>query len=713
MITDTALGGAFASRGGWTWRSLALTAGVLGLLVWTLTAVADLPSVLRVSGAIWSRPDLLGLFMVSYSSAFALRAVAWRLLLPTTSGLGVARLFGFLQASLLANHVFPIKVGEAVRVLLLVRAGIGAGNAAASTVVARLLDLGCLCGLAIAWMLLATGAASHLPLGLAAPLVVLGVGLAIVGAIATRRLSRLWARSPASLARLGRELEGALQAIPGRRVVFALVATLPSWLLEALALWTVANAAGAPISFALAVGAISFTIALQGLQVTPGGIGLYEASLTAALTVQGMDPGTALALAVAAHALKFAYAFGVGLVCLQLEALRGVVTLRRAWPSTNWLDLALVVAALAVVVTLLAEPAGLPIDGVGLVLGVLAALPVVVLGRCHHLPRTLLPLVCLPPALVVLSFGHVQPLAAFVALPIGGVALFLGLAGGPTLIWAVVLTQVILAGAVHPSEVALSGTLASLGVVLARQWWLSHHPRAFSAPLPADGLLCVVIPVHNEAAAVGEVVARVPRQALARRGLRTWIVVVDDGSTDDSAAAAGADEVVRHATRQGLGAALRSGLGIARLRGASAAVYLDGDGEYDAAEMLRLVEPVQNGEADYVLGARFPAALGVMRPARLLGNRAFTLRLMVLSGRRLCDGQTGYRAFSARALAAAEIIHDYNYAQVLTLDLLRKGMRLVEVPIGYRTRQGGSSFIHYHEYARRVLPAIARELLLP
>ncbi len=119
------------------------------------------------------------------------------------------------------------------------------------------------------------------------------------------------------------------------------------------------------------------------------------------------------------------------------------------------------------------------------------------------------------------------------------------------------------------------------------------------------------------------------------------------------------------------------------------------------------------GEADYVLGNRFPHARRVMRFSRWWGNRAFTLGMCLLTGRRLRDAQTGFRAFSARALAAAEIIHDYNYAQVLTLDLLRKRLRLAQVEIHYRARAQGTSFIRYRTYARRVLPAIARELLAP
>ena len=73
------------------------------------------------------------------------------------------------------------------------------------------------------------------------------------------------------------------------------------------------------------------------------------------------------------------------------------------------------------------------------------------------------------------------------------------------------------------------------------------------------------------------------------------------------------------------------------------------------------------------------------------------------------DGQTGYRAFSARALAAARIAHDYNYAQVLTLSLWGAGIEPVEVPIRYRRRASGRSFVRYPEYLARVAPAVWRE----
>jgi hypothetical protein len=228
-------------------------------------------------------------------------------------------------------------------------------------------------------------------------------------------------------------------------------------------------------------------------------------------------------------------------------------------------------------------------------------------------------------------------------------------------------------------------------------------------------LVAVVIPARNEAGRIGSVVRRV-RQAGEAPGSATRIIVVDDGSTDataDEAREYGADVVLNHPRSLGLGAALRSGLAEAHRCGASYAVYLDGDGEYDPADIPGILAPLAAGQADYVVGSRFggltdrPAGMAAVR---VVGNRAFSLLLSLLTGRWIPDGQGGMRGFNRRALEVAEIIHDYNYAQVLTLDLLKKGMRLRHVPIGYAARQSGRSFIRYHAYAQRVLPAMFREM---
>ena len=226
--------------------------------------------------------------------------------------------------------------------------------------------------------------------------------------------------------------------------------------------------------------------------------------------------------------------------------------------------------------------------------------------------------------------------------------------------------------------------------------------------------IVLFLPARDEEAAVGGVVGRVPASV---RGHAVRCLVLDDGSTDRTAAvarAAGA-EVVPVTGGHGLGAGVRQGLAEAVARGAVAVAFCDADGEYDPAELESLVAPILDGTADYVVGSRFAGLPREMRPHRWAGNRALTWWVRGIARRRfgtvgITDGQSGYRALSAATAADAEVIHDFNYAQVLTFDLLAKGHRYAEVPITYRFRTTGRSFIRLLPYLRQVVPAVRAEL---
>jgi glycosyltransferase involved in cell wall biosynthesis len=233
-------------------------------------------------------------------------------------------------------------------------------------------------------------------------------------------------------------------------------------------------------------------------------------------------------------------------------------------------------------------------------------------------------------------------------------------------------------------------------------------PDRPSLEAPGPGPVVFVLPARDEVETVAGVVERIPAQALAHP---VTCVVVDDGSTDGTASAAGAAGATVVATPGlGLGAAMRIGLSEAVGLGAAAVVFCDADGEYDPEEMEALVTPVLTGRADYVVGSRFAGRIDRMRWYRRLGNRLLTGGLAWIARVPITDGQSGYRALSGHAAAAAEIIHDYNYAQVLTLDLVAKGYRYGEVPISYAFRRTGRSFVKPLPYLRRVIPAVWREL---
>jgi uncharacterized membrane protein YbhN (UPF0104 family) len=239
---------------------------------------------------------------------------------------------------------------------------------------------------------------------------------------------------------------------------------------------------------------------------------------------------------------------------------------------------------------------------------------------------------------------------------------------------------------------------------------LRLRPVPPRAPTPvADGPVALLLPAHDEAATVAEVLERAPA---ALRGREVVLLVVDDGSSDDTgleAKLAGA-EVLSRERRLGLGASVRDGLAWAVERGAAAVAFCDADGEYDPAELERLVGPILDGRADYVVGSRFDGVIHRMLPHRRLGNRVLTRALAFVARRPIGDGQSGFRALSRAAAAEAEILRDYNYAQVLTLDLLGKGHRYLEVPISYAFRRHGRSFVRLGRYLRQVVPAVWHEL---
>lgn len=185
-----------------------------------------------------------------------------------------------------------------------------------------------------------------------------------------------------------------------------------------------------------------------------------------------------------------------------------------------------------------------------------------------------------------------------------------------------------------------------------------------------------VIPAYNEAQVIGGVV----REAAPQVDL---VIVVDDGSSDDTAAqaeAAGASVLV-HALQRGPGRATATGLEAALRLGAKFVVTLDGDGQHRPHEIPNLLAPLKEGEADMVLGCR-TLERSQMPLSRRWGNRLANLWTWLLFGVRVTDSQSGFRGFTREAVEKLPLdARGYEFCSETLGAASRLGLRIVEAPI--------------------------------
>jgi len=212
-----------------------------------------------------------------------------------------------------------------------------------------------------------------------------------------------------------------------------------------------------------------------------------------------------------------------------------------------------------------------------------------------------------------------------------------------------------------------------------------------------------MIPAHNEEASIGEVIRRIPKSL---DGCRVKILVVDDGSTDRTAAVAKenrADYVLSLGARRGLAKAFAAGLNKALEQGAGIVVSIDADGQYDPEQIPQLIEPIVAGNADLVLGSRFAGWIEEMPIGKRIGNRIATKLTSHLAGTSISDAQTGFRAFSREAVMKLNILGEYTYVQESLIQAARKNLRIWEIPVNFRKRVHGDSRLisSSFSYARR------------
>jgi hypothetical protein len=202
------------------------------------------------------------------------------------------------------------------------------------------------------------------------------------------------------------------------------------------------------------------------------------------------------------------------------------------------------------------------------------------------------------------------------------------------------------------------------------------------------GGVLVCIPAYDEADSLPAVLANIPSEVA---GLRTHVLVIDDGSQDGTAVVARAlgAHVVSHPVNSGQGAALQTGYLVAERLGVDVVVTLDADGQHDPTQMHRLVEPIVRNEADFAVGSRRMGEGESESRARDAGITLYTRLINQLGGTQVSDIANGYRAIRASRLAAISFTEDQFHNPELLLGAARAGLRVIDVPVTIRRRSAG------------------------
>jgi glycosyltransferase involved in cell wall biosynthesis len=192
--------------------------------------------------------------------------------------------------------------------------------------------------------------------------------------------------------------------------------------------------------------------------------------------------------------------------------------------------------------------------------------------------------------------------------------------------------------------------------------------------------IIVIIPAYNEERFIGSVLLKLKKFPVE-------VIVIDDGSTDETASIAKMAGVVvfRQDSNQGKGTALNTGLHAARESSPDVIVMLDADGQHLPEDLPQIIRPILTGEADIVVGSRYIKNTSNTPLVRRWGHRFINLATTLPSGVSVSDSQSGYRAFSRRAFELADF-HSRDFSVESEMQFLahEHGLKVVEIPITIR-----------------------------
>ena len=219
--------------------------------------------------------------------------------------------------------------------------------------------------------------------------------------------------------------------------------------------------------------------------------------------------------------------------------------------------------------------------------------------------------------------------------------------------------------------------------------------------------LIVLIPCYNEAKGIASVIAKFPRKQLEQRNLESEIIVIDNCSTDGTAeiAAAAGARVIKEG-KKGKGNAIRTGFR-ALPADTDFVIMLDGDDTYDAGEVTRMIEPLQNKFCNVVVGSRLGGKMhnGAMRSVNRAGNWFFTHIVRAYYKVNVTDVLTGYFAWDKECidtLLPNLVSEGFAIEMEMITKMAKLGHNIYSVPISYTPRSGETALRPFYD-GRRIL----------
>jgi dolichol-phosphate mannosyltransferase len=206
-----------------------------------------------------------------------------------------------------------------------------------------------------------------------------------------------------------------------------------------------------------------------------------------------------------------------------------------------------------------------------------------------------------------------------------------------------------------------------------------------SAAAQTAPLISIIVPIYNEEALLPTVLAE-----LRKLPLNMELILVDDHSRDGTPqilareAEKPGTRVVRHEVNRGKGAAIVTGL---RHATGEVVIIQDADMEYDPRDIVKVVEPILRGETRVCYGSRFRGKVTGMRLPNRVANWMLAWMVTLLYGQRITDEATAYKAFRREVIQEIDLkCQRFEFCPEVTAKVMRRGERIVEVPVVYRAR---------------------------